>query len=71
MNLAQMKTLLPMVEESAATRPPGWGPPHIDESEPVLDDLTLFSFQDGRSARFKKVVLDSRGNVVREYARSQ
>lgn len=65
MTLAQMRTLLPLVEEVAKELPPALSNPHIKEGEPVLDNLTPFSAK-ARTQMFVWV-LDYSGRIIHEY----
>jgi hypothetical protein len=80
MNLAQMRTLLPLIEAVHTDRSPGWGSPQIEEGDSVLNNLTPFSTQcrntvyvwvlDSKGTRvheYTQWVLDSKGTRVHEY----
>lgn len=67
MNLAQMRTLLPLAEQANGKVAPGFRPVQIKEGEPVLDNLTPFTFPDGYGRAVVTVVLDRHGNTIHTY----
>lgn len=66
MNLAQMRTLLPLIEAAVQSGPPAYSNPTITEGTPVLNNLAPFSITVAHRRGFTWA-LNYRGDVIHSY----